>query len=123
MRVIIKQKAMKKEVKNHLKHLEITFDKLCTALFPRDELDTLLGDKEHAVEFLEGRKAWIKTNDLVYEDVTTEKMVLIHLLWLQRIGRIVIDDIDPFSGVILIQLDFSNLSKGRIQKCQKAMLC
>lgn len=108
LRVIIKLKTMKREVENHQKHLEATLEKLFTVLFPGDEFDRILSDKEHAAEIIGSRKAWIKTSDLVYEDVTTEKMVLIHLLWFQRIGRIVIDDIDPFSGAVLIRMDFSD---------------
>ena len=121
--MIIKPKTMKKEVENHQKHLEATLEKLFTVLFPGDEFDRILADKEHAAELFSGRKAWIKTHDLVYEGVTTEKMVLIHLLWFQRVGRIVIDDIDPFSGAVLIRLDFSDCSRKQAQKSRKATLC
>ena len=56
-------------------------------------------------------KLWIKTSDLAIEGITTEKMSLLHLLWFQSIGRVVIEDIDPLSGAVLIHLSFKDIEK------------
>ena len=95
---------MKKEVMNHLKHLSVTFDRLIAVLFTDEELDLMSHNPELASEFLAVRSRWVKAEDLAVSNVTTVKMVLIHLLWFQHIGRIVIEDIDPYFGAILLHL-------------------
>lgn len=95
---------MKKEVINHIRHLEVTFDKLLQLLFSEEELNGILADAQSAPILLSSRTSWIKTKDLAVEDVTTEKMAFIHMLWLQSIGRISIEDIDPFSGAIRLHI-------------------
>lgn len=98
-----------KEVSNHLKHIEATFDRLMDILFTEDEFNAICALKKDAASLFSSRSAWIKTSDLVLEGITTEKMALIHLLWFQSIGRIVIEDIDPFSGAVLIHLSFKDV--------------
>lgn len=100
-----------KEVENHLKHLEATFDRLITLLFTEDEFNAICALKEDAASLFSSKSAWIKTSDLAIEDVSTEKMALIHLLWFQSIGRVVIEDIDPFSGAVLLHLNFKDCEK------------
>lgn len=95
---------MKKEVSNHIRHLEVTFDKLLQLLFSEEELSDILADAQSASIRLSSRTSWIKTKDLAVEDVTTEKMAFIHMLWLQSIGRLSIEDIDPFSGAIRLHI-------------------
>ena len=95
---------MKKEVTNHLRHLSVTFDSLVAALFTDQELELMSQNPEHASELLSVRSRWVKVDDLAVSNVTTVKMVLIHLLWFQHIGRIVIEDIDPYFGAILLHL-------------------
>ena len=70
-------------------------------------------DPEHASEFLAVRSRWVKVEDLVVSNVTTVKMVLIHLLWFQHIGRIVIEDIDPYFGAVLLHLRIEKQNKIR----------
>lgn len=95
---------MKKEVTNHLRHLSVTFDSLVAALFTDQELELMSQNPEHASELLSVRSRWVKVDDLAVSNVTTVKMVLIHLLWFQHIGRIVIEDIDPYFGAVLLHL-------------------
>ena len=95
---------MKKEVMHHLKHLSVTFDRLVATLFTDQELDLMSHNPEQASEFLSVRSRWVKVEDLSVPNVTTVKMVLIHLLWFQHIGRIVIEDIDPYFGAVLLHL-------------------
>lgn len=102
-------KTMKKEVENHLVHLSRTFERLITTLFPEDEFDLITSaDRESAILMLTTRKSWIKVSDLVEPGVNTEKMVLIHLLHLQSIGRVIVDDVDPQTGAILVHLGFDD---------------
>lgn len=98
-----------KEVANHTKHLEITFNRLIATLFTDKEIDALSASPKDAAEYLSEKKAWIKTSCLAVEGVSTEYMVLSHLLWFQHIGRIVIDDIDPYYGAVLIHLNFNDV--------------
>ena len=104
-----------KEVLNHTKHLEVTFDKLLSLLFTDEEFNLICLAKDDAASLFSQRSAWIKTSDLVREGVTTENMALIHLLWFQRAGRIVIEDIDPFSGAVCLHLYFQDIEKEREQ--------
>lgn len=100
-----------KEVINHTKHLEVTFDRILTALFSNEELDSMGSSPESAIELMSCRKAWIKTSALAVEGVSTENMALTHLLWFQHIGRVVIEDIDPFSGAVLVHLNFKDIAE------------
>ena len=95
---------MKKEVMHHLKHLSVTFDRLIATLFTDQELELMSHNPGQASEFLSVRSRWVKVEDLSVPNVTTVKMVLIHLLWFQHIGRIVIEDIDPYFGAVLLHL-------------------
>ena len=95
---------MKKEVLNHIQHLGVTFDRLLNVLFTEKEMDLMTQDLDHFSEYIATRSRWVKVDDLVIPNVTTGRMVLIHLLWFQSIGRVVIEDIDPFSGAILLHL-------------------
>lgn len=95
---------MKKEVTNHIQHLTVTFDRLLGALFTDYEIDLLSKDRENFAEHISTRSKWVMINELVMPGVTTERMVLIHLLWFQSIGRVVIEDIDPLSGALRLHL-------------------
>ena len=96
---------MKKEVFNHKAHLEITFERLIAVLFMPQELDLIYSDKDHCAEHLSSRYSWVTVDKLVVPGVTTEEMVLLHLLWLQSIGRVIIEDIDPASSAVLLHLN------------------
>ena len=100
-----------KEVLNHTKHIEVTLNRLMDILFSEDEFNAICALKEDAASLFSSKSAWIRTSDLAIEDVSTEKMALIHLLWFQSIGRIVIEDIDPFSGAVLLHLNFKDIEK------------
>lgn len=100
-----------KEVINHTKHLEATFDRLLAVLFSNEEFESMASSPESAIELMSCRKAWVKTSTLAVEGVSTENMVLTHLLWFQHIGRVVIEDIDPFSGAILVHLNFKDIAE------------
>lgn len=95
---------MKKEVSNHIQHLTVTFDRLIGALFTDYEIDLMSKDRENFAEHISTRSKWVMINELVMPGVTTERMVLIHLLWFQSIGRVVIEDIDPLSGALRLHL-------------------
>lgn len=95
---------MKKEVTNHIQHLTVTFDRLIGALFTDYEIDLMSKDRENFTEHISTRSKWVMINELVMPGVTTERMVLIHLLWFQSIGRVVIEDIDPLSGALRLHL-------------------
>lgn len=95
---------MKKEVTNHIQHLTVTFDRLIGALFTDYEIDLMSKDRENFAEHISTRSKWVMINELVMPGVTTERMVLIHLLWFQSIGRVVIEDIDPLSGALRLHL-------------------
>lgn len=91
------------EVINHKEHLMVTFDRLIGLLFSSKELDAMVIDRELAKKLIAARRKWIRTSDLAVPGVTTEKMALIHLLWLQRVRTIIIEDIDPLSGAVLVR--------------------
>ena len=92
---------MSLEVKNHLKHISVTLVTLLEQLNVEPILKSELEPMEIS-EALKKRVSWIKTSGLAVPEVTTEKMVLLHLLWLQQIGRIVVADIDPQCGAIRV---------------------
>lgn len=91
-----------KEDLNHIRHIEITFDRLVGLLYSEEELDAAIADRALAAKLIDVRRKWIKTSDLVVKGITTEKMVLIHLLWLQKVGTVIVEDVDPYSGAVLI---------------------
>ena len=68
---------------------------------------------------LEGREAWIRSSDLVVPGVTTESMVLHHLLWLQRVGRVVIGDVDPLCGAVRISIRMDDLMEYRRERDER----
>lgn len=102
---------MKKQVYEHKAHLEITLERLISLLFTSGELDIIYTDKEHWDEHLPARSAWIKAPDLVIPGVTTEFMVLAHLLWFQSIGRVIIEDIDPRTEAIRLHYNLPKEKK------------
>lgn len=97
---------MKKEVINHQLHLTVTFERLIAVLFPFGEFEKISQNKEHFIERIETRSQWVTVDELVIPPVTTAQMVLIHLLWFQSIGRVVIEieDVDPYSGALCLHL-------------------
>ena len=94
---------MRKEIENHIKHLEVTMEMLLTTLYSDEE--------DHLCENLSIKKSWVKVSNLVVPEVTNKEMVLIHLLWFQSIKRVVIYDADPLSGAVLISLNFDQIKK------------
>lgn len=98
-----KNSAMK-EVANHMKHLEVTFDRLLSLLFTPKELDAIESAVDIGPKLLERKSAWIRTRDLVVDGISTECMAITHLLWFQSIGRIIIEDIDPFFGIVRLHI-------------------
>ena len=104
---------MKKQVYEHKAHLEITFERLLAIIFTPQEPDLIYFDKDHCAEHLSSRYLWVTVDKLVVPGATTEEMVLLHLLWLQSIGRVVIEDIDPAHNAVLLHL---SISKGKTPK-------
>ena len=102
---------MKKEIENHIKHLEVTMEMLLTTLYSDDELNLIYQEEDHICENLSIKKSWVKVSNLVVPEVTNKEMVLIHLLWFQSIKRVVIYDADPLSGAVLISLNFDQIKK------------
>lgn len=102
-----------KEIENHLQHIAVTFDKILGVLKIDEILNTpgILPDIFEQV--VSERESWIKTCNLVVEGVTTEAMVLHHLLWLQSIGRIVIEDDDPYFGAVRLRVNVLDLLKAK----------
>ena len=91
------------EVKNHLNHIAVTLGNLLEQLGVGSLLESELAPIDLS-EALKKRVSWIKTSDLAVPEITTEKMVLHHLLWLQHVGRIVVEDIDPYCGAIRVRV-------------------
>ena len=106
------------EVKNHLKHISVTLVTLLEQLNVEPILKSELEPMEIS-EALKKRVSWIKTSDLAVPEVITEKMVLLHLLWLQHIGRIVVEDIDPQCGAIRVRISFDDVIKHKIMENSK----
>ena len=104
---------MKKQVYEHKAHLEITFERLIAVLFMPRELELIYSDKDHCAEHLSSRYSWVTVDKLVIPGATTEEMVLLHLLWLQSIGRVIIEDVDPVHNAVLLHL---NIPKGETPK-------
>lgn len=82
----------------------MTLERLIAVLFPQGEFDQIFQDKEHFIERIEARSQWVKVDELVIPHITTAQMVLIHLLWFQSIGRVVIEDVDPHSRALCLHL-------------------
>lgn len=91
-----------REIKNHVEQA-VTFDRL-VELLGLDEIVELQPSAEQLTEAAENRVAWIKSSDLVVPGVTTETMVLHHLLWFTSIGRVVVEDVDPLCGAVKIRI-------------------
>ena len=106
-----KKRTMRKEIENHIKHLEVTMEMLLTTLYSDDELNLIYQEENHLCENLSVKKSWVKVSNLVVPEVTNKEMVLIHLLWFQSIKRVVIYDADPLSGAVLISLNFDQIKK------------
>ena len=106
------------EVKNHLEHISVTLATLLEQLNVEPILKSGLEPMEISMA-LKKRVSWIKTSDLAVPEVTTEKMVLLHLLWLQHIGRIVVEDIDPQCGAIRVRISFDDVIKHKIMENSK----
>ena len=106
-----KKRTMRKEIENHIKHLEVTMEMLLTTLYSDDELNLIYQEEDHICENLSIKKSWVKVSNLVVPEVTNKEMVLIHLLWFQSIKRVVIYDADPLYGAVLISLNFDQIKK------------
>ena len=105
-----------KEVLNHLKHLEVTFDRLIACLFTEKEFEAITRSIDIGPILLADKTAWIKVDDLAVEGVTTVNMAVIHLLWFQKVGRIVIEDIDPFYGLVCLHLELKDIIREKESK-------
>ena len=98
--------TMSKEILNHKEGLEATFERLVSSLFTENELNLIYLEADHAPENIGRKKAWIKVSNLVEPGITDIEQVLIHLLWFQSIRRVIIYDVDPVSGAVLLRLNF-----------------
>ena len=98
-----KQSAMGMEIKNHIEHLSVTFDRLIV-LLGLDKIVDMRPGAELLIEATNDRVAWIRTADLAVPGVTTEIMAMHHLLWFQHIGRVVVEDVDPLCGAVKIRI-------------------
>ena len=107
------------EVKNHLNHISVTLATLLEQLNVEPILKSAVEPMEIS-EALKKRVSWIKTSDLVTPDVTTEKMVLLHLLWLQHIGRIVVEDVDPQCGAIRVRISIDDVYRHKNMENSKS---
>ena len=108
------------EVENHIKHLGVTLERLMGLMFSDAELDTILQLRDGAMDVIRDKSVWIRTSDLAVEGLTTEKMAIIHLLWFEHIGRVVVDDVDPLSGAVLVHLAFEDVKlKKEIDEMQR----
>ena len=63
---------MKKEIENHIKHLEVTMERLFTTLYSDDELNLIYQEENHLSENLSMRKSWVKVSNLVVPGVTNK---------------------------------------------------
>lgn len=103
---------MKKEIRNHAAHLGLTFERLVGALFLPSEITMFESDSDHYAELISSRRRWVKISDLIVPGATTVEMALCHLLWLQGIGRVVVEDADPYCGALLLGLRLPAAGKG-----------
>ena len=62
---------MRKEIENHIKHLEVTMERLFTTLYSDDELNLIYQEEGHLCENLSMKKSWIKVSKLVVPGVGT----------------------------------------------------
>lgn len=102
---------MSEEIKNHKEGLEATFERLVTSLFTENELNLIYLEADPAPENLCRKRAWIKVSNLVEPGITDKEQVLLHLLWFQSIRRVVIYDVDPVSGAVLIRLNIDKVQR------------
>lgn len=84
------------EAYNHIVHIAHTYCKLRELLFLQGTEDNIFGQP--------ARTAWVKTRDLAVDDISNERMAITHLLWLQCQKRLVIEDIEPYTGAVLIKM-------------------
>lgn len=95
---------MKKEITKHAAHLGVTLERLIAILFLPEELDLIYQDPDHCTEHIAARSRWIRLEELVIPEVTTEETALLHLLWLQSIERVVVEGVDPASDAMLLHI-------------------
>ena len=50
---------MRKEIENHIKHLEVTMEMLLTTLYSDDELNLIYQEENHLCENLSMKKSWV----------------------------------------------------------------
>lgn len=98
-------------IRKYKHHLEITFERLVSSLFTENELNLIYLESDHAPENICRKKAWIKVSNLVEPGDTDKEQVLLHLLWFQSIRRVVIYDVDPVSGAVLIRLNLDKVKR------------
>lgn len=55
----------------------------------------------------------IRVSNLVEPGISNKEQVLLHLLWYQSIRRVVIYDVDPVSGAVLLRLHFDKVQRER----------
>lgn len=101
----------KQRNQNHKEGLEATFERLVASLFTENELNLIYLESDHAPENIGRKKAWIKVSNLVEPGITDKEQVLIHLLWFQSIRRVVIYDVDPVSGAVLLRLNLDKVQR------------
>ncbi len=80
-------------------------------IFSEKEWQELTEQEDGFAERISSHRSWIKTSEFALDGIITERMALIHLLWLQKVGRVIIEDIDPLAGALLVRLDFSIFEK------------
>lgn len=102
---------MSKEIQTHKEGLEATFELLIASLFTENELNLIYLEADPAPENIGRKKAWIKVSNLVEPGITDKEQVLLHLLWFQSIRRVVIYDVDPVSGAVLIRLNIDKVQR------------
>ena len=106
-----KRFTMSKEIENHKDGLEATFERLVSSLFTENELKLIYLEADHAPENICRKRAWIKVSNLVEPGITNKEQVLLHLLWFQSMRRVVIYDVDPVSGAVLLRLNLDRVQR------------
>lgn len=100
-----------KEIRNHKSGLEATFERLVSSLFTENELSLIYLEADHAPENICRKRAWINVSNLVEPGITNKEQVLLHLLWFQSIRRVIIYDVDPVSGAVLLRLNLDKVQR------------
>ncbi len=98
-----------REIRNHKVGLETTFELLISNLFTENELNLIYLESNHALENICRKRAWIRVSNLVEPGISNKEQGLLHLLWYQSIRRVVIYDVDPVSGAVLLRLHFDKV--------------